>query len=115
MRYEVVKEYQDAPENPIKIETGERLHVIEESDPDGDWANWVYCKGADKEGWVPRQVLQLAGKEAVVTEDYCAKEHTLCVGERLIAEYELNGWIWCEKEAVPGSYAWAPLNHLAAR
>lgn len=113
MKYKVTSAYIEAPEQPIKIEKGETLQFVKESDPEGEWANWAYCKGVDKEGWVPKQLLEINGNEVTVLKDYCAKEHNLAVGEVLHAEYELNGWIWCEKEEPRGSYAWAPLNHLA--
>ncbi|EGQ7979812.1 MULTISPECIES: SH3 domain-containing protein [Vibrio] len=113
MKYKVVKEYFDAPENPIRIEKGEILQFVEESNPEGDWANWVYCKGINKEGWVPKQILEIEGDKVVVLKDYFAREHTLVIGDNVVAEYELNGWIWCEKESMPNVYAWAPINHLA--
>ncbi|EPW6709326.1 hypothetical protein [Vibrio parahaemolyticus] len=38
MEYKVVKEYQDAPESPIRLVVGERLQFVEESNPEGEWA-----------------------------------------------------------------------------
>ncbi|RZR34231.1 hypothetical protein [Vibrio vulnificus] len=115
MKYTVVKEYKDAPESPIKVVKGEQLQFIEESNPNGDWANWILCKGADKEGWVPKQILTVDGSQVTVLKDYFAKEHTLTVGETLIEDYELNGWIWCSKLNAEGELAWAPLNHLSKK
>ena len=113
MEYIVVREYVDVPDHPIRIVKGEKLHFIEKSDPDGDWANWVFCKGANKEGWIPKQILTISGNEATVLQDYFAKEHCLVVGDTLIEEYELNGWIWCQKVGAAEESAWAPLNHLS--
>ncbi|HAS8304325.1 TPA: hypothetical protein I7718_21670, partial [Vibrio vulnificus] len=72
MKYTVVKEYKDAPESPIKVVKGEQLQFIEESNPNGDWANWILCKGADKEGWVPKQILTVDGSQVTVLKDYFA-------------------------------------------
>ncbi|MGR4992189.1 SH3 domain-containing protein [Vibrio rotiferianus] len=113
MKYKVIKEYTDAPEDPIQVSEGEQLQFIEESDPNGDWANWVFCKGVGKEGWVPKQILTIEGCDVLVRKDYFAKEHTLSVGDELVEEYELNGWIWCEKVGELGEWGWAPLNHLS--
>ncbi|HDU8579770.1 MULTISPECIES: SH3 domain-containing protein [unclassified Vibrio] len=112
MEYQVVKEYQDAPESPIHVVKGEKLQFVEESNPEGDWPNWVFCRGTSKEGWVPKQILTIDSEQATVLKDYFAKEHALTVGETLISEYELNGWIWCSKLGEGGELAWAPLNHL---
>ena len=109
----VIKPYNDAPESPIRVERGERLAWVEESNPQGDWANWVFCRGEGKEGWVPKQILTKDAKEAVVTEDYHAKEHNLVLGERLVAHAFLNGWLWGHKVSDPTVLAWAPMNHLA--
>lgn len=113
MKYKVVKDYTDTPEIPIVVIQGEQLAVIEESDPQGDWPNWVLCRGEGKKGWVPKQILTIDADTAIVRSDYRAVEHQLSVGETLIAEFELNGWIWCEKSDDKGVMGWSPLNHLA--
>ncbi|KZN52841.1 SH3 domain-containing protein [Pseudoalteromonas luteoviolacea] len=114
MEYKVVKDYQDAPESPIRIVKGERLQLVEESNPEGDWANWILCRGENKEGWVPKQILVIENNEVTVLEDYVANEHNLTVGEILVQEHELNGWIWSKKLGNSEELAWAPLNHLRA-
>ncbi|GLO63696.1 hypothetical protein MACH09_42040 [Vibrio sp. MACH09] len=114
MKYKVVKDYQDAPESPIRIVKGETLQLVEESDSEGDWANWIFCRGENKEGWVPKQILVIDNGEVTVLKDYYAKEHNLIVDEILVKEYELNGWIWSKKLADLDELAWAPLNHLCA-
>jgi len=113
MEYTVIKEYNDAPDFPIRVEKGEKLQFIEESNPDGDWANWIYCRGNSKEGWVPKQILFIENDLVTIIQDYFAKEHTLSVDETLIKEYELNGWIWSKKLGGDNELAWAPLNHLS--
>lgn len=112
MKYRVIKAYDDTPEDPIEIQQGEVLNFIEESDPAGDWPNWILCKRDNKEGWVPKQILKISGKTVTVLKDYIAKEHKLKLDEILIAEYELNGWIWCYKDDSSKSTGWAPLNCL---
>ncbi|WP_070963846.1 hypothetical protein [Vibrio sonorensis] len=112
MKYKVIKAYTDAPEVPIQISVGEKLQFVKDSESDGPWANWIYCKGVDKEGWVPKQILQFGESELTVTQDYIATEHSLTEGEVLVKKRELNGWIWAEKETELGQFAWAPLNHL---
>lgn len=112
MRYRVIKEYGDAPENPISISKGEDLDVLDESNPQGDWPNWILCSTGEREGWIPRQIVEIRGEKALVLEDYTAREHNLKTGDILFSEKELNGWIWGWKETEPGQWGWAPLNHL---
>ncbi|WP_210470101.1 hypothetical protein [Vibrio crassostreae] len=112
MRYIVRKEYSDAPKSAIKLAVGEELQFIEESNPDGDWPNWIFCKGADKEGWVPKQILQIEGSKVICLKDYNATEHNLQIGETLSADESLNGWIYGIKEGFPETIGWAPLNCL---
>lgn len=112
MKYKVIKAYDDKPKNPITIHKGEVLEYIEESDPDGDWPNWIFCKGDGKEGWVPKQILEINGKTGISLKDYIAVEHSLKLDEIIVADYELNGWIWSFKEDSPNVFAWAPLNCL---
>ncbi len=112
MQYKVVKEYRDGPEHPIKVVAGETLQFVEESNPNGDWPNWIFCKGKDKQGWVPKQILKTVDNQVTVQQDYYALEHCLSVGEKLTAHSTLNGWIWAEKLNAPQKFAWAPLNHL---
>ncbi|GAL30545.1 hypothetical protein JCM19239_6844 [Vibrio variabilis] len=81
MQYKVVKEYTDTPEHPIVVVQGEQLTVIEESDAQGDWPNWVLCRGEGKKGWVPKQILTINADTAIVKRDYRAVEHQLSVGE----------------------------------
>lgn len=112
VRYIVVEKYQDSPQSPILIVKGEILEFVKESDPHGNWPNWVFCRGKEKEGWVPKQILFITGTEVQALEDYNAKEHLLTENEILVSEKELNGWIWGCKESAPEHYGWAPLNHL---
>ena len=112
MKYKVIKEYNDAPSAPIQISKGEELVIIKESDSNGDWPNWIFCKGKNKEGWVPRQIISIEGTRGKSSENYIAKEFNLTIGEILISNRELNGWIWGNKENEPDDFGWASLNCL---
>ncbi len=115
MRYKVIKNYV-ALVNPISIREGEILNFVRETDPNGDWAGWVLCQGNNKEhnkeGWVPKQLIEIKDNKVVSRGNYTAIEHNLQVNEILVAQQELNGWIWCTKETELDVFAWAPLNHL---
>lgn len=112
MKYKVVKNYKDAPKDPIQIKKNEELIIIKKSDPNGDWPNWLLCKGIGKEGWIPKQIISVKGAEGIASEDYTARELNISVGEILISKRELNGWIWGANEKKPEDLGWAPLNCL---
>jgi len=98
MKYRVIKAYAEPPARPIEIFKGERLKIIRESDPSGEWPNWLYCQGDNKEGWIPRQIIAVEDTSGVSLEDYSAKEFNLIEGEILVSHRLLNGWIWGIKE-----------------
>ena len=110
--YVVTKEREAETSKPIQLQKGELVECIEISDENGDWAGWIYGKGLDKEGWVPKQILKVQGKTGLVLEDYDATEFDIRVGEVLVAEKILNGWIYGTKKGDVSMKAWAPLNHL---
>ncbi len=112
MKYIAVKDYREAPDYPIKLDIAEELQFIEESNPNGDWPNWVFCKGIDKEGWVPKQILQIEGTQVIALEKYDATEHNLEVGDIIAASKSLNGWVHGVKEGISEVVGWAPLNCL---
>lgn len=112
MRYIAIETYHEAPITPIKIKSGETLQFVEESNPHGDWPNWVFCKGIEKAGWVPKQILKIGANNITCLQDYDATEHNLKKGDIICAEESLNGWVYGVKEASPELMGWAPLNCL---
>ena len=113
-RYKVVMARESEFKDPITVCKGEEVVCIEESDGDGDWAGWVLCKTQNNEGWIPYQIIERMDDKGKLLDDYCAVEFDLEMGEVLIMQKELNGWIWCYKEGVPEKMAWAPLNCIEA-
>jgi len=112
MKYIVVRDYNEAPDKPIKLEENEKVEIREYSDLNGDWPNWVYCKSVSYEGWVPKQIIAINGDTGLITEDYDATEFNLEVGEVILTQKSMNGWVWGTKESNLSSFGWAPLNHL---
>ncbi|ABR54732.1 Variant SH3 domain protein [Methanococcus vannielii SB] len=110
--YIVIKERKSEAEKPIQLVKGETVECIEESDDNSDWAGWILCKGINKEGWVPKQIVERTNNQGLILDDYDAIEFDLEVGEVIIAEKVLNGWAYGAKKDDPLGKAWAPLNHL---
>lgn len=110
--FRVKKSRKSEFDKPIKVACGENVKCMEDSDPNGDWAGWTFCKTVDNEGWIPYQIIDRSGMEARITEDYYAIEFDLEFDEKLVMEKEMNGWIWSYKIENPDIKAWAPLNCL---
>lgn len=111
--YIAIQEYENSNEDPIELKIGDSVILGEKSDDNGDWANWIYCisNRTKKAGWTPVQILQIDAETGVATADYIAKEMTVSVGDILIGDNELNGWLWCIREA-DGESGWVPQNCL---
>ena len=110
--YIVTTDRKSEATHPIQLKKGEWVECVEESDESGHWAGWVYCTGADKEGWVPKQIIEKSEAKGYIIEDYDATEFDLKVGEIIVADKRLNGWVYGAKSDKPDLLAWAPLNHL---
>ncbi len=111
-QYLVIKNRQSEAQNPIQLGKGEWVECTAESDEQGDWPGWIYCKGIEKEGWVPKQIIEKRESKGLILEDYDATEFDLKEGDIIIAKKILNGWVYGEKKDKAGFVAWAPLNHL---
>ena len=111
--YIVDKERSSETNEPVQLVKNEVIECIEESNSEGDWPNWIYCKSQNKEGWVPKQIIKKEDTtKGVILEDYDATEFDLCVGDVILAEKHLNGWIYGAKKENLWKKAWAPLNYL---
>ena len=111
-KYLVIKERETEFPNPIKISKGEKVKCLEKSDENGEWGNWVLCKTSNNEGWIPQQIIDENNGKGIILESYDATEFDLKIGEILVEEKVLNGWIWGYKEIEPEKKGWAPLNHI---
>jgi len=112
MKYIAVKKYEDAPSDPINLVKNQHVLIVEKSNPNGEWPNWIYCASDTKKGWVPKQILDIDADSGIVLNDYDATEFNLEVGEMIESTLRLNGWIWGYKVNEKTEFGWAPLNHL---
>lgn len=111
-KYKVVKARQSEIENPINLKKGDNVLIKEYSNPEGDWAGWVYCESKNNAGWIPHQIIRSKADLGFIEKDYDATEFDLSEEEVIIQSYELNGWVWGYKENEPHQYGWAPINHM---
>ena len=103
MKYIVIKSHVSNYPDPIRLEEGDVVKMIESYDGPENWENWMFCheEKYDRKGWVPEQIIMKNTTDVgIITKQYTAKELNVSIGERLIGLEELNGWVWCEKQVV---------------
>lgn len=59
--YRVNKSRKSESDDPIKLKVGDLVKCIEESNSDGEWSNWIFCKSRSQEGWVPLNCVAKVG------------------------------------------------------
>jgi len=112
MKYIVTRSRNSDYPNPIKLLKGNTVTTKGNSD-DTSWGNWIKCELNGISGWVPIQVLEtLKDDKAIVLKDYDATELDITENEIVIAEIELNGWVWAKKEVPSSMYGWIPLENI---
>lgn len=110
-KYKVIKDRTVDIVQPIKLEKNQVVECIEESDPNGEWPNWIYCRIEKQTGWVPKQIITQYHQQNVISEAYDATEISIKIGEIIIGEYQLNNWVWGHLENSQDK-GWFPINHL---
>ncbi|WP_242277132.1 SH3 domain-containing protein [Bacillus cereus group sp. BfR-BA-01446] len=113
MKYIVIKSHVSNYPDPIRLEEGDVVKMIESYDGPENWENWMFCheEKYDRKGWVPEQIIRKdMNGTGIIIKQYTAKELNVSIGERVIALEELNGWIWCEKTG--GEDGWVPKENL---
>jgi hypothetical protein len=55
---------------------------------------------------VPEQLLQRTGAEAVMRQDYTARELSVQPGEDVVLHHAVNGWAWVSGS--DGRAGWVP-------
>ncbi|MDV5065723.1 SH3 domain-containing protein [Bacillus sp. W1] len=84
MKYIVIKSHVSNYPNPIRLEEGDVVKMIESYAGPENWENWMFCheEKYDRKGWVPEQIIRK----------------------------DMNGWIWCKKTG--GEDGWVPKENL---
>ena len=106
--YRVKKDYVSPYPNALEIRVGETLAV---SDKKSEWAGWLWCTNSDRRsGWIPESRVERTGDRCRVLRDFTTRELSVRIGERLVAEREESGWLWCVNERQQSG--WVPQDHL---
>jgi len=112
--FRVIKSRRSEFDNPIKVIEDQTVLCLEESDPLGDWPDWVLCETKDNKGWIPKSIIRRKADLGIITEDYDATEFDLTEDEIVVMDYAKGGWIWGHKSSNPEIKGWTPLTHLEA-
>ena len=96
--------------NPITVRAGD--HVIVGAD-DPEFPGWWWCTGSDgRAGWVPEQLFQRTGTDAVMRQDYTARELSVQAGAEVVLHNAVNGWAWVSSS--DGRAGWIPESCIRA-
>ena len=94
--------------NPIRLKKGE---VVQVEKRETEFAGWLWTTTSEgNSGWTPEPILAIDGTNAVVKEDYNARELDTQVDEELTVYRELNEWYWVSN--VDGEYGWVPVRSV---
>lgn len=106
MKLVAVQAHRSTYQDPIAIAPGDALSVGRRDKEYPGWI-WVTLENGNQ-GWAPEQFLDLheAGRLAIATEDYNARELDTLVGEILTLHLELNFWLLVENSS--GEIGWVP-------
>jgi SH3-like domain-containing protein len=100
----VLQEYIAQYPDPITVRAGERV-VVGEDDP--KFPGWRWCTGPDgRSGWVPEELLDRAERDAVMRQDYTARELSVRAGVEVILHRVVSGWAWVS--TADGGAGWIP-------
>jgi hypothetical protein len=108
--YRVIKDYKSPYPDPLVFQRGERVRVGQEFKEDPDWKNWIWCEGNNKKAWVPKQYINIAGKNGIFNKDYNAMELSVHVGEKLLVYGIVNGFGMSKK--TNGTRGWVPIKNI---
>jgi SH3-like domain-containing protein len=61
--------------------------------------------------WVPEQLLQSEGQEAILLRDYTARELEVRIGTDMTVNEALSGWVWVTD--ADGREGWIPQSCVA--
>ncbi|MFX1479001.1 MAG: SH3 domain-containing protein [Promethearchaeota archaeon] len=104
----VITEYRTHFLDPLKLRKNE---MVQTEKKESEWQGWIWCITKNgKEGWVPKNYLEIQGKSARLLLDYDATELNVDVGEKLEIEKEESGWIWVTNEK--NKQGWIPLENV---
>lgn len=116
-KYIVVKNWITDYPNPLILKLGQNAKVdnsITENNP--NWQGWTWCISDKNAGWTPVQILNITESvskqysDALVLEDYSAQELNIEIGDTVLGERKLNGWLWCTKDN--SNFGWVPLENI---
>jgi SH3-like domain-containing protein len=90
--------------NPLEVVSGDKVSVGREDD---EFPGWRWCKAPDgRQGWIPVELLAGEGAEAIVVQEYSARELGVKPGEAVIVEDARHSWLLVRNAR--GERGWIP-------
>ena len=103
----IIREHKPQYPDPIEVDAGEPVRVGNE---DTEFPGWTWCRSSDgREGWVPAELLSSEGPDALVLENYSARELAVQPGEEVTVEASRHAWLLVRNAR--GERGWIPASH----
>jgi len=111
-QYKVIKDRKTPFKKPLILKKYDTVILGNKYTDNPNWPGWICCKTENNAGWIPKQIVKRNGNKGIIIDDYDATEFNIKIGEIIVMEKCLNGWIWGYKKNNPHKKAWAPLDFL---
>ena len=109
IKYQVIKNHFKSYDSPPQFKDGAQV-IMERRDD--RWRSWIWCSDLDgRSAWIPELILSLDfNNRAILKTDYNSAELSVEIGETVIGNRILDGWIWCRNNV--GNEGWVPEDNL---
>jgi SH3-like domain-containing protein len=108
LKARVQRKYDIQYHDPIKAKSGESVEV---GRADNEDPGWLWCRATSgREGWVPARMRSGQGAQAVLLDDYSAKELAVFPGDEVEVETACHGWLLVRN--AQGERGWIPQSHI---
>lgn len=106
--YTVLADYEVIDPHPLKLKEGDRVAILK---TDASWPGWVWVRGGEQLGWIPRSYLGIeTGDSVAVVKGFDGTDLSAKRGDTLEALETVSGWI--RGRSADGREGWFPLFNL---
>jgi hypothetical protein len=108
MNYTVIKKHQPIESKNWIASKGD---IVKFERRPTEYEGWLWCTNMEGESaWAPEEWIEIINGSCRFKRNYNAIELTIQLGEPVIGDIEVSGWIWVVNRKK--AYGWVPRNCL---